>query len=67
MGGACAKEEVWPQPPFGVLEVHHEVSSILVGVEAEHLQVGASACGLGQGVGLVVIHMNSTAVYLRIE
>jgi len=54
IGDACTKEDEWPHSLLAVIEVQYVVSQIFVGVEAEHLHAGASACGLNQSVGVIV-------------
>jgi hypothetical protein len=55
IGCAGSNEDEWPESAFAIFEVHNEVSEILVALEIEHLPVGASSNGLGQGAGPVVI------------
>jgi len=54
-GHTSAQEGVRPYAAFAVLEVDHEVSQILIGIEFEHLLVRASVYGPGNGTALVVI------------
>jgi len=54
-GDAGTQEDVGPQTVFAVVEVDHEVSQILIGIEVEHLLVSTSVYGPGNGTGLIVI------------
>ena len=54
IGDACAKQDERPHSLLAVIDVQYVVSQIFVGVEAEHLHASASACGLNQGVGVIV-------------